>query len=83
MEEVITTMTDPFTGTFKAQIDSLQASALALNTRVDDLNTILEDRRERLIRQFTLQETIVNQLNSQQTALEGLQLLTLNNSKKK
>ncbi|MDF1746200.1 MAG: flagellar filament capping protein FliD [Gimesia sp.] len=82
MEEVITTMTDPFTGTFKAQIDSLQASALALNTRVDDLNTILEDRRERLIRQFTLQETIVNQLNSQQTALEGLQLLTFNNSRK-
>ncbi|WP_298865952.1 flagellar filament capping protein FliD [uncultured Gimesia sp.] len=83
MEEVITTMTDPFTGTFKAQIDSLQASALALNTRVDDLNSILEDRRERLIRQFTLQETIVNQLNSQQTALEGLQLLTFNNSNKR
>ena len=76
MEEVITTMTDPFTGTFKSQIDALQASALALNTRVDDLNTILEDRRERLIRQFTIQETIVNQLNSQQTALEGLQLLS-------
>jgi len=83
MEEVITTMTDPFTGTFKSQIDSLQASALALNTRVADLNTILEGRRERLIRQFTLQETIVNQLNSQQTALEGLQLLTFNNSNKK
>tara|TARA_R110002095_G_scaffold216281_2_gene212815 strand:+ start:1611 stop:4328 length:2718 start_codon:yes stop_codon:yes gene_type:complete len=73
MNDVIEAMTDPFTGTFKTQIDALQASALALNTRVDDLNTILEDRRERLIRQFTLQETIVNQLNSQQTALEALQ----------
>lgn len=83
MDEVITSMTDPFTGTFKSQIDSLQASALALNTRVDDLNTILEDRRERLIRQFTLQETIVNQLNSQQTALESLQLLSFNNSNNK
>ncbi len=83
MDEVITAMTDPFTGTFKSQIDSLQASALALNTRVDDLNTILEERRERLIRQFTLQETIVNQLNSQQTALEGLQLLSFNNSSNK
>ncbi len=73
MNDVITAMTDPFTGTFKTQIDALQASALAINTRVDDLNTILEARRERLIRQFTLQETIVNQLNSQQTALEALQ----------
>ncbi|WP_339686430.1 flagellar filament capping protein FliD [Gimesia maris] len=73
MDDVITAMTDPFTGTLKAQTDSLQASALALNTRVDELNTILEARRERLIRQFTLQETIVNQLNSQQTALDGLQ----------
>ncbi|QDU11990.1 flagellar filament capping protein FliD [Gimesia aquarii] len=83
MDEVITAMTDPFTGTFKAQTDSLQASALALNTRVDELNSILEDRRERLIRQFTLQETIVNQLNSQQSALERLQLLSTNNSNNK
>jgi len=82
MEEVITTMTDPFTGTFKSQVDSLQASALALNTRVDDLNTILEARRERLIRQFTIQETIVNQLNSQQSALDNLSSLSFNNSKK-
>lgn len=82
MEEVITTMTDPFTGTLKSQTDSLQASALALNTRVDDLNTILEARRERLIRQFTIQETIVNQLNSQQSALDNLSSLSFNNSKK-
>ena len=73
MDDVITAMTDPFTGTLKAQTDSLQASALALNTRVDELNTILEARRERLIRQFTLQETLVNQLNSQPAALDGLQ----------
>lgn len=81
MDEIITAMTDPFTGTLKAQSDSLQASALALNNRVDELNTILEDRRERLIRQFTLQETIVNQLNSQQTALENLSLLNTNKKK--
>lgn len=81
MDEIITAMTDPFTGTLKAQSDSLQASALALNNRVDELNTILEDRRERLIRQFTLQETIVNQLNSQQTALENLTLLNTNKKK--
>lgn len=72
MDEVITSMTDPFTGTLKAQTDSLQASALALNTRVAELNEILEARRQRLIEQFTLQETIVNQLNSQQTALDRL-----------
>ncbi|QDT25011.1 Flagellar hook-associated protein 2 [Gimesia panareensis] len=72
MDDVITKMTDPFTGTLKAQTDSLQASALSLNTRVAELNTILEDRRQRLIAQFTQQETIVNQLNSQQTALSKL-----------
>lgn len=72
MDEVITSMTDPFTGTLKAQTDSLQASALSLNTRVAELNEILEARRQRLIEQFTLQETIVNQLNSQQTALNRL-----------
>ncbi|QDV15682.1 Flagellar hook-associated protein 2 [Gimesia panareensis] len=72
MDDVITKMTDPFTGTLKAQTDSLQASALSLNTRVAELNTILEDRRQRLIEQFTQQETIVNQLNSQQTALSKL-----------
>ncbi|QDT40218.1 Flagellar hook-associated protein 2 [Gimesia alba] len=83
MDEVITALTDPFTGSFKAQIDSLQASALSLNSRVEELNGILEDRRERLIQQFTLQETIVNQLNSQQTALESLQLLSSNSSNKK
>ncbi|MCA9015016.1 MAG: flagellar filament capping protein FliD, partial [Planctomycetaceae bacterium] len=83
MDEVITAMTDPFTGSFKAQIDSLQASALSLNSRVEELNGILEDRRDRLIQQFTLQETIVNQLNSQQTALDSLQLFSLNSSKKK
>lgn len=82
MDEVIEAMTDPFTGTFKTQVDSLQASALSLNSRVEELNGILEDRRERLIQQFTLQETIVNQLNSQQTALEGLQLLSSNSNKK-
>ncbi|WP_417382374.1 flagellar filament capping protein FliD [Gimesia sp.] len=82
MDEVITAMTDPFTGSFKAQIDSLQSSALSLNTRVEELNEILEVRRERLIQQFTLQETIVNQLNSQQTALDGLQTLSFNSSKK-
>ncbi|WP_339728459.1 flagellar filament capping protein FliD [uncultured Gimesia sp.] len=82
MDEVITAMTDPFTGSFKAQIDSLQSSALSLNTRVEELNEILEVRRERLIQQFTLQETIVNRLNSQQTALDGLQLLSFNSSKK-
>lgn len=81
MDEIITAMTDPFTGTLKAQSDSLQASAQALNNRVDELNTILEDRRERLIRQFTLQETIVNQLNSQQTALDNLSLLNTNKKK--
>lgn len=83
MDEVITAMTDPFTGSFKAQIDSLQASALSLNTRVEELNEILEDRRDRLIQQFTLQETIVNQLNSQQTALESLAQLSSNSSNKK
>jgi flagellar hook-associated protein 2 len=72
MDDVITSMTDPFTGTLKAQTDSLQASALSLNTRVAELNEILEARRQRLIEQFTLQETIVNQLNSQQTALNRL-----------
>lgn len=72
MDDVITKMTDPFTGTLKAQTDSLQASALSLNTRVAELNEILEARRQRLIEQFTLQETIVNQLNSQQTALNRL-----------
>ena len=72
MDEVITSMTDPFTGTLKAQTDSLQASALALNTRVAELNEILEARRQRLIEQFTLQESIVNQLNSQQSALDRL-----------
>ncbi|MEQ8853488.1 flagellar filament capping protein FliD [Gimesia sp.] len=72
MDEVITSMTDPFTGTLKAQTDSLQASALSLNTRVAELNEILEARRQRLIEQFTLQETLVNQLNSQQTALNRL-----------
>ncbi|MEQ9065820.1 MAG: flagellar filament capping protein FliD, partial [Gimesia chilikensis] len=59
MDDVITSMTDPFTGTLKAQTDSLQASALSLNTRVAELNEILEARRQRLIEQFTLQETIV------------------------
>ena len=47
MDEVITSMTDPFTGTLKAQTDSLQASALSLNTRVAELNEILEARRQR------------------------------------
>lgn len=72
MDDVITSMTDPFTGTLKAQTDSLQASALSLNKRVAELNTILETRKQRLIEQFTRQETIVNQLNSQQTALGKL-----------
>lgn len=83
MDEVITAMTDPFTGTFKTKIDTLQASALSLNTRVAELNEILETRRERLIQQFTRQETVVNQLNSQQTALERLSLLSNNSNNKK
>ena len=71
-EAVVDSLTDPFTGTFILEENALNDSIQSLTARIEQLDQILEGRRERLIREFSNMETILSELSSQQQALFGL-----------
>ncbi|HID22625.1 MAG TPA: hypothetical protein EYP14_09515 [Planctomycetaceae bacterium] len=69
LESTIDSLTDSFTGAFALEEDSLQESVDALNKRIEELEAILEMRRERLMRQFLAMEETLATLQNQQNAL--------------
>jgi flagellar hook-associated protein 2 len=71
-ETTLETLTDSFTGTFKNEVDGLQNSIDALESRVEQIDELLAVRQERLLRQFIQMEEIIGQLQSQGSAMAAL-----------
>ncbi len=68
-------LTDTTSGTITLRDQSLQSSESQINRRIEQLEALLESRRQRLIEQFNATESIIAQLQSQQNALAGLSQL--------
>lgn len=77
-DRTLTSLTDPFTGALVLQRNALQDSVEALQTRVAQLDEILQARRQRLIRQFINMENALGTLTSQQQAIAGIAPLRIN-----
>lgn len=77
----IETLTNPLTGTYKLQEDALADSIDRIEKRVAVIDSILDAKRLRLIRQFAKMEEALNSMQSQQNAL--LQLANLSNRNNK
>jgi flagellar hook-associated protein 2 len=71
-QAAIDSLTDPFTGAFTLENNALQASIKQLTDRIEQLDAILEIKRERLLREFINLESILGTLSSQQQALGGI-----------
>jgi flagellar hook-associated protein 2 len=67
-------LNDP-TGLLKSREKSLEKQRTLLDTRVDQLDALLERKRARLMRQFQAMETALAQLQAQQSALGQLSSL--------
>ena len=68
----VESFTDSINGSFTLQKNALQTSIDSLVTRVDQLDEVLEIRRQRLLLEFIQMENAISALNSQQSALGGL-----------
>ncbi|MCH7685187.1 MAG: flagellar filament capping protein FliD [Planctomycetes bacterium] len=68
-EALMESLTDPLTGTITLEKNSIQASSDALIQRIALLDELLEQKRERLLRQFITMESIISTLTAQQDAL--------------
>lgn len=68
-------LTDTETGTIPLRDQSLQTSENQLNNRISQLELLLDGRRERLFAEFQTMESVIAQLQSQQSALGGLSSL--------
>jgi flagellar hook-associated protein 2 len=73
-------LTDSFTGTFKTKLDGIQDSIDTLEARVEQIDSILLVRQDRLLRQFIQMEETIGQLQSQGEAMTAL--LSSNTSNK-
>jgi len=71
-QATVDSLTDPLTGAFTLEENSLQSSVDSLNTRIEQLNALLTRKRDRLIQQFAAMESIIGQLTSQQQAIGGI-----------
>lgn len=68
-ERVVHSFTDPFTGALTLETNALQKSVESLTTRINDLDAILAVRKERLIQQFATLETLLGEMQAQNTAI--------------
>ena len=73
----IESLTDPFTGIFSLEENSLQSSIYSLADRIEQLDEILEVRRERMLREFVNLENILGTLSFQQRAIGNIASLSL------
>ncbi|GAB4139222.1 MAG: hypothetical protein Tsb009_08010 [Planctomycetaceae bacterium] len=76
-QSAVESLTDPLTGSFILEDNSLQASIDTLTSRIEQLNTILESRQERLLREFVNMENILSSLQTQQLSIGSIQPLSI------
>lgn len=69
LSKAIESFTDDFTGAFALQKNALKSSTDALNDRIDQLNAILDGRRQQLVQQFAQMEAALGTLQSQQQSI--------------
>lgn len=72
IQSEIDRLTDPEAGTIPLSEQALQTSESQLNDQIDQLQSLLDGKRNRLLAQFQNMETVIAQLQSQQSALGGL-----------
>ena len=77
LQDEIKRLTEVDTGVISIQEQAIQDSQDLLTGRIDQLETLLERKRERLLAQFAATESIIARLQTQQTALLGLGTLAL------
>ncbi len=65
-------LTDPETGVISLREDAMLATETQINDRIGRMEILLEGRRQRLFGQFNAMESVIAQLQSQQSALAGL-----------
>lgn len=68
----IDSLIDPFTGTLSLEKNALQDSIDSLNNRIEQLDEILEVRRQRLLLQFVKMEETLALLQTQQSSLSNI-----------
>lgn len=78
LQEEIKSLTDSESGTIALQERAIEDTEGLLQTRIGQLETLLERRRQRLLSQFQATESIIASLQSQQTALSGLSIFAQN-----
>lgn len=76
LKKTVESFTDPLTGKFTEETNSLQTSVDNLEQRINTLDSILAIRRDRMLKQFINLETVLGQLQSQQTALGQIQKIS-------
>lgn len=77
-DQALTNLNDEFDGSLTAQYNALQTNADELTERIAKIDERLVARRTVLERQFSQMETILSGLQSQQTALSGLENILSN-----
>ncbi|MBK8266899.1 MAG: flagellar filament capping protein FliD [Planctomycetes bacterium] len=75
IQKEIDRLTDVENGVITLQEESLQKSETNLNSRISQLTALLAARRERLLGQFQNMESIIANLQSQQSAISSLAAL--------
>ena len=75
IQDEIDSLTDPDSGAISLRDQSLQTNEDQLNDRITAFETLLAGRRTRLEAQFANLESVIAQLQSQQSALAGLEQL--------
>lgn len=78
LEEVIDSIVTDTNGLIPSRTSSLSDTQTMLEDRVDQLNDLLDRKQERLLTQFQAMETVLSNLQSQQSALTDLATLASN-----
>ncbi len=71
-EKAVDSLIDPISGSFTLERNALNDSIEALDARIEQLDAILAIRKDRLLREFTVMEQLLAQMQAQQTALSQI-----------
>ncbi len=70
--DVVDKFTDPVYGSIYTTTDSIEKQISQMNNRVNSLNDMLTNKRDRLIQQYANLETTIAKLQNQQSAISSL-----------
>ncbi len=79
MKAALTSLTDIVDGTLKVETNSIDAAVERTNLKITQLTHLMESKKTRLLNQFVAMENTIGKIQSQQTALQSLQVLRLSN----